>query len=145
MRDADENIKKITGPPENNPFSVPEGYFEGFAERLQNRIETSSTEKQPVKILKVARPLLSLAAAVSLFALMTYAVIHFVLPGHNALNYEQSIAMYLDNQIYQIDESMIVDGYEEESANISNEEMEQAILEYLDNTPDDYSIITNEF
>jgi hypothetical protein len=55
----------------NNPFSVPEGYFETFQDRLADRIRLEEAEQVPVKRLVSRRILLAVAAAVAALALIT--------------------------------------------------------------------------
>ncbi len=63
------------------PFAVPEGYFEGFSEKLQARIRMEEKSKVPVRrIVTTARFRVAIAAAVLGVALISYSIIRFALP-----------------------------------------------------------------
>lgn len=55
----------------NNPFRVPEGYFDTFQERLADRIRLEEAEQVPVKRLGRRRIILAAVAAVATLALIT--------------------------------------------------------------------------
>ena len=61
----------------NHPFGVPEGYFEGFAERLQQRIKEEESSRVPVRKIGTATRWMAMAAAVLAAALITTSIIHF--------------------------------------------------------------------
>jgi len=58
----------------NNPFDVPEGYFESFSERLQQRIEKEGKPVPARKIGTVTR-WVAMAAAVLAAALITTSIL----------------------------------------------------------------------
>jgi hypothetical protein len=59
----------------NSPFGVPEGYFEGFAERLQQRIKEEESSRVPVRRIGTSTRWLAMAAAVLAAALITTSII----------------------------------------------------------------------
>ena len=61
----------------NHPFGVPEGYFEGFAERLQQRIKEEESSKVPVRKIGTVTRWMAAAAAVLAAALITTSIIRF--------------------------------------------------------------------
>ena len=58
-----------------NPFGVPEGYFEGFAERLQQRIKEEESSSVPVRRIGTTTRWLAMAAAVFAAALITTSIV----------------------------------------------------------------------
>jgi hypothetical protein len=64
----------------NNPFRVPEGYFETFQDRLADRIRLEEAEPVPVKRLDRRRILLAVAAAVAALALITIPLTRMLTP-----------------------------------------------------------------
>lgn len=67
------------------PFVVPEGYFEGFSEKLQARIRMEDKSETPVRrIIHTARFRVAIAAAVLGVALISYSIIRFALPYSNS-------------------------------------------------------------
>ena len=61
----------------NHPFGVPEGYFEGFAERLQQRIKEEESSKVPVRKIGTVTRWMAAAAAVLAAALITTSIIRY--------------------------------------------------------------------
>lgn len=63
----------------SNPFRVPEGYFETFAGRLQQRIREEEAARVPVRRLRNPDRLrIAIAAAVIMLALVTYPLIRVI-------------------------------------------------------------------
>ena len=60
-----------------NPFGVPEGYFEGFAERLQQRIKEEESSRVPVRRIGTTTRWLAMAAAVLAAALISTSIIRW--------------------------------------------------------------------
>ena len=75
MKQKEENIENSLGDHgKNQPFRVPEGYFETFADRLKVRIEKEE-EEQPDKkrsLLFNLRPVLMIAASFAIIMLLIY-------------------------------------------------------------------------
>jgi len=70
--EKDESLK-------SNPFRVPEGYFETFAGRLQQRIREEDAARIPVRrLLNTDRLRIAIAAAVIMLALVTYPLIRVI-------------------------------------------------------------------
>ncbi len=70
--EKDERLK-------SNPFRVPEGYFETFAGRLQQRIREEEAARVPVRRLRSPDRLrIAIAAAVIMLALVTYPLIRVI-------------------------------------------------------------------
>ena len=59
----------------NHPFGVPEGYFESFAERLQQRIKEEESSGVPVRKIGTNTRWMAMAAAVLAAALITTSII----------------------------------------------------------------------
>lgn len=89
-KEADKKYK-LPEQAKENPFSVPEGYFNSFADRLQERVREGEQESGRVGERESERvgdskfrimPHLALAAAISGFALISFTVIKLILgPG----------------------------------------------------------------
>jgi hypothetical protein len=59
----------------NHPFGVPEGYFESFSERLQQRIKEEESSRVPVRKIGTASRWMAMAAAVLAAALISTTII----------------------------------------------------------------------
>jgi hypothetical protein len=61
----------------SHPFGVPEGYFESFPERLQQRIREEKSSGVPAHKIGTATRWMALAAAILAAALITTSIIRF--------------------------------------------------------------------
>ena len=66
-----DDIKK-----ENN-FKVPEGYFEDFPLRLQEKMQYETPEKPRINVFRSLKAYVALAAVMLLFAVVSIAVVKF--------------------------------------------------------------------
>jgi hypothetical protein len=97
----DKSLKK-------NPFSVPEGYFENFSERLQKRIREEEVSEVPLRRIGTARFRIAIAAAVLGVALISYSVIRFTVTNSDAPGFDPDIALL--EQLYMIDDESYLFG-----------------------------------
>ncbi|MCK5136524.1 MAG: hypothetical protein KAR19_12100 [Bacteroidales bacterium] len=115
-----------------NPFSVPEGYFESFPGKLQERIREMEETRVPVR--KIGRSSgfrLALAAAILGVALISYSIIRITIVNYGRLPDYTDIALLEEMGI--IDDDSYLVGFLETGAEILDEEeayMSQA-MEYL--------------
>ena len=57
----------------SNPFTVPEGYFDTFQERLMERIETEDVKSKPLQtLIRILRPVLAMVASFVLIFFIIY-------------------------------------------------------------------------
>jgi hypothetical protein len=107
-----ERLKKL-------PFTVPEGYFESFHERLKDRISRMEPDQVTGKLrLRTLRLRIMAAAALFILALATYPLIRLVtqqedepalypeialLEGAGVLDNEYELALYLDEEETEMD------------------------------------------
>lgn len=109
MEPSEKNILKETG--NRLPFTVPEGYFEGFALQIEARTAT----KKSLYLQKIMKPWFYMAAM----------FIGILLLGNLALNIykqnkQENTEMYEMYVMSQIDNSVMLDYYVNESENIEN-------------------------
>jgi len=89
----------------NHPFGVPEGYFEGFSTRLQQRIREEESSAVPGRRIGSPTRWLAMAAAVLGAALITTAIIKFSGAGDGANGIYPDLALLeqlevFDNDLY---------------------------------------------
>ncbi len=85
------------------PFGVPEGYFESFADRLQDRIREEESVKVPVRRLgSSTRFRVAIAAAVLGVALISYSI--FRLTTTNSITNGDYLDMAVLEQMYVFDD-----------------------------------------
>ncbi|MCK4750080.1 MAG: hypothetical protein KAT15_23655 [Bacteroidales bacterium] len=113
-----------------NPFTVPEGYFESFPGKVRERIREQEEQKIPVHRMVITRFRVAMAAAIVGVALISYSVIRSTLNGGN-LNDYPDIALL--EQLNIFDDDLYLFGFLDEEAEVISEEeayMNQAV-EYL--------------
>ena len=115
-----------------NPFSVPEGYFESFPGKLQERIREIEETSLPVRrIGRSAGFRVALAAAILGVALITYSIIRITTVNDSRLPDYFDIALLEEMDIFDDDSYLI--GFMETGPEIMDEEeayMSQA-MDYL--------------
>lgn len=117
----------------SNPFKVPDGYFNEFAERMSSFAEAEApTPKVPVKV--ILRPLAALAAIIAGVAIITFAILQTIPKQHIADNLmpysEEEIINFLFSEI----DNHTLESFAAQELNPSlttEEEDKEAIVEYL--------------
>lgn len=115
----------------NNPFGVPEGYFESFSERLQQRIREEETSRVPVRKIGTVTRWMVAAAAVLAAALITSSIVFFTStrPGTEGL-YEDLLVLE-QLQVFD-DDHFLYDYMEGETVELDEEEaFASQAIEYL--------------
>lgn len=72
--------------PRENPFDVPEGYFDVMEDRIEGRIRTAEGKRSlpGQKLILMVKPILGLAASFALAFLLIYYPISKILPWYSA-------------------------------------------------------------
>ena len=107
----------------NHPFGVPEGYFESFSERLQQRIKEEESSKVPVRKIGTATRWMAMAAAVLAAALITTTIIRFTSSNRDANGLypdqallEQMQVLEDDRYLYELMEEVELTKLDEDEA-----------------------------
>ena len=124
IEDLPEGMKKEL------PFSVPEGYFENFAARLHDRLETERKPGFFRKTYRILRPQLAIAATFAAFIVLSYVIIKFSLDNNKQTKPIQEYSEIIDYYIYDFDDETIMAVFTDENN-----------LNYLNNTFEDEEII----
>jgi len=97
----------------NNPFKVPEGYFDTLTERTMSAIRQSGeeadvvTEKEkPVRRIRLM-PFFALAAAIIGFAVITTVVVRVASGDRAGTEYETGTSLYADLAAEELDTYLI--------------------------------------
>lgn len=67
MKDLETFGPKLTQTGKENPYKVPEGYFDSLPSRVQNYCKEQEANKQPVKWISTVKTQLAFAAGICLF------------------------------------------------------------------------------
>ena len=115
----------------NHPFGVPEGYFESFSERLQERIREEESSGVPVRKIGNATRILAMAAAVLAAALITTSIIRFTNADNGSGGLYPDLAILEQMQVFD-DDRYLYELMEEESASLDEDEaFASQAIEYL--------------
>ena len=110
----------------DNPFTVPEGYFETLDKRIEEKIEAGSLPPRQ-KIIRLLKPIVGLAASFALAFLLIRYPLSLILPDYNANNesvYEDFFKLLTND----IDESTLFRALTEEDTFIENDEVISLLL-----------------
>ena len=114
----------------NHPFGVPEGYFESFSDRLQQRIKEEESSRVPVRKIGTVTRWVAMAAAVLAAALITTSIIHFT-SSDRADGLYPDLAVLEQLQVFD-DDRYLYEYLEEESAELDEDEaFASQAIEYL--------------
>ena len=84
MKETNENIENQFGNrKKDQPFKVPEGYFETFPERLMIRIEEEEQPDKKRSLFFYLKPVLMMAASFAFVMLLVYLPIKKFFPSGN--------------------------------------------------------------
>ena len=82
MKQENENIENLFGiPKKGQPFRVPEGYFETFAEKLKCRMEEEEQPDKKKTLFFYLKPALMMAASFAFIMLLVYVPIKKFFPS----------------------------------------------------------------
>jgi hypothetical protein len=89
------NIDRIG---KKRPFSVPEGYFDSFPEKVRVRLQNEEVTviSLPERVWQILRPQLSLAAAIIGFAIIGYIGFNTLIQSEKQLLSDEVITEYVD-------------------------------------------------
>lgn len=113
-----------------NPFKVPEHYFDDFSARLQMKLDAEKMEvpKKQSKVIQFLKPALSIAAGFALLFTLAYWPLKLITPGQQANNEIIEIdinEMLYANMVEGIDQNSFYALLDEPniSAQLSDEEL----------------------
>lgn len=123
----------------NMPFKVPEGYFEKFPEKLDEKILNSGQVKIKTSVLQIKR---YLAAAAIIIAVLTAAtlILRTERPGES-LN--EQISQAIEMELHNIPESVILEMVAGSSSGITEVRSQEEIIDYLLNESLQYEDLLN--
>jgi len=99
------------------PFGVPDGYFDSFADRLQERIREEQSSKVPVRRMVAGTKFrIAMAAAVVGLALISYSIFKFTSVGNGSNGSFSEMALLEQLQVFDDDRYLydLIDEVEEE-------------------------------
>lgn len=115
----------------NNPFGLPEGYFESFSERLHQRIKEEESARVPVRKIGTVTRWVAMAAAILAAALITTSIIRFTTSNNGADGLYPDLAILEQQQLFD-DDLYLYELLVEESNELDEDEaFASQAIEYL--------------
>ena len=153
MKKLDENIENLFGDQKKGqPFRVPEGYFESFADRLKVRIEAEKYAANNRSLLRNLKPVLAVAACFALAMMLVYVPFKKYFPSDKGyVSQQASINNYSVDSVSNFPLNLISDFSDDqffmalsdmneiESKTLSSENL----ADYISANYNDYEIIAN--
>ncbi len=143
MEELKNIAPKLSGIKKENPFKVPNNYFEDFSARLKPTLESSdikATKKQNAFI-RILKPTLGLAASFALIFMLVYWPLS-MFNNKYADNKDISETTTIDNNYYsliaELDENSLYTLLEENTKEESFSDDE--LVAYLSTTLNDYDL-----
>jgi hypothetical protein len=113
------------------PFGVPEGYFESFSERLQQRIKEEESSKVPVRKIGTPTRWLAMAAAILAAAMITTTIVRLVSTNSGTLENYSDLAVLEQMQVFD-DDIYLFELVEDETEDLDeNEAFATQAIEFL--------------
>jgi len=153
MKETDENIEnKFGNLKKDQPFQVPEGYFESFADRLMVRIKEEEYPAKKRSVFIYLMPVLMMAASILVVILLLSVPLKRLLPsdsGNGSIVLQQSNTNSVADSIVPItlisyfSESQFLSAVTDmeviESDTISNDDL----ADFISTNYSDYDVIAN--
>jgi hypothetical protein len=115
----------------NQPFGVPEGYFESFSERLTQRIREEESSRVPTRRIGTTHRWVAMAAALLATALITTSIIRLTSSNNPANGSNPDMAFLEQMQVFD-DDRYLYELLEEEASELDEEEaFASQAIEYL--------------
>jgi len=110
MEDIDDIRPEFTKNSKKNPFNVPDGYFESFAERLQEKINEPGIPAGRIAGRKILRPAFTYITAFCVLVVFGIFISHSFHDSRNAqLNSETRMANLVQYSLENVDEQSLID------------------------------------
>lgn len=125
-----KKIEKISG---NNPFKVPENYFDELTGRILSSTVGNRTENENPGLLVKLRIFLAAAASMAVLALLTFTATRLFSPSEKSISLSQIIAeensetIINEIDLLTLEENTSMPGFAEGEVPIDND----AIIDYL--------------
>ncbi|QGY45436.1 hypothetical protein GM418_17680 [Maribellus comscasis] len=145
MDNLKENTPELSKIKKENPFRVPENYFDDFSARLQMKIEAEKKVVPAPKksIIQLLKPAISLAASFALIFLLVYWPLKSFLPNKLAESNTIEIESYDNENQYLtllegIDENSFYALLDEPTAKV--EFSDDELINYINTNISEYDI-----
>ena len=124
-----------------NPFNIPEGYFDNFSSRLSDKIHASEAPGFYEKYVLAVKPYLAIAAFFISVVILGIVFYNVFFPGNNIKELKpEEIVELINEDAYYLSEESILEiiyindaGDGDEKADNSGENLTNEVIDYLIN------------
>ncbi|MEE4198924.1 MAG: hypothetical protein V2I54_14890 [Bacteroidales bacterium] len=146
-KELNHKFKNLQGK-NNNPFSVPEGYFEDFPSRVQHKIASASRPNSwIIQLFHVVKPQLALGFMIAAFAFIALTTVDIIM----SKQVNSSVSNEVYTRIIEVDaseysEQQFIDILLEEEKKSAEQEKEATdeYIHYLMDEGIDYGTLIDE-
>jgi len=133
MNDLEKFGPNLSRSTRNNPFIVPNGYFDTLPSRVQDYCQRENAKNQPVKWVVALKTQLALAAGFVFLVFLALAGYYFLKPFNNSIYFDrvdyvkivvESGTEFDERQLYEA----VTNGNKKDSVKTNNNE---ELIEYL--------------
>jgi hypothetical protein len=112
MKEPENTQIKLSDINKENPFGVPERYFEDFSAQLQDRIQAEKKASGHLRYLPVLKPYLA-AASIVVAAFLAGLYYFNNQPGMKAERFHAEVSRTVEQELYSISEETILEVFDE--------------------------------
>lgn len=132
----------------NNPFSVPEGYFEDFPTKIQERIVSDNKEYAwAIKLFRFIKPQFALGFIIIGFAVIAITTINFILSNRTNTGIDSDLyTRIIEVDASEFSEQHFIDVLLEDEKKIDDHKQEESdfYIHYLVDENIDYGTLIDE-
>ena len=144
MKDLENTASDLSGIKKENPFRVPDNYFDDFSARLQKRIyaEKTAVHTQKNSIVRYLKPVIGIAAGLTLIISLTIwqNKKQSDLQAASGLNGENQEDLLLAGWVERVDENSFYNLIDK--SKVSSQLNDDDLVNYVNINSSDYEIYT---
>ena len=128
------NLDEIS---KDNPFKVPDGYFENFTVRMVDKISQAEAAKMPKPVFGLLRPQFIAILSVACVALIVFGSVFSFYKSHKHLSNNELTVAYESAALREMNDAELADFVANaeqpatDNPEITNDATRQSIIDYL--------------
>jgi hypothetical protein len=147
MEKFNKKLEELKGN-NNNPFSVPEGYFEDFPTKIQERIISENKEYAwAIKLFRYIKPQFALGFIIIAFAVIAITTVDFILSNRTNTGIDSDLyTRIIEVDASEFSEQHFIDVLLEDEKKIDDHKQEESdfYIHYLVDENIDYGTLIDE-
>ncbi len=147
MEEFNKTVEGLKGN-NNNPFSVPKGYFEDFPTKIQERIISDNKEYAwAIKLFRFIKPQFALGFVIIAFAVIAITTINFILSNRTNTGIDSDLyTRIIEVDASEFSEQHFIDVLLEDEKKIDDHKQKESnfYIHYLVDEDIDYGTLIDE-